>query len=193
MTDNDKRWLPSDCILFRTGFDGHEPKPQARAQWDDSAWIRTTLALNTWYPEVQGGFYYNRNLIGLIQESLQNIEIRLIHSDYRREYGEGIEPVEPFCSLEKDEDYCLVQGENTGYGFLRIWDYWILGHALGEYYSENFIVDIVSPHQSFAEQLRITLKQKCSEYGVRLEEVAQVSQTPVKLNSGWWDKVKGKL
>ena len=190
-----QRWLPSDRIRFRMGFDGYEPAEQAKAQWSDPAWKRGAVAIGTWYPEVQGGFYFNRNLIGLIQESLAEMGIQLVQCEYHRdEEGDGgIEPEAAPGSLEQGEDYCLIDREQGDRGFLRVWEYWAAGHALGDYYSENVVVDVISGSRGFFEAFRCALMDRCGEHGVAFEDVDMVSAVPVRLKNGLLKKIEKLL
>lgn len=62
--------LTSDAIRHRFGFDGREPE-QLRRTCDRYAHlgIRSAFAINTTYEEIQGGYYVNRALFGIIDSS----------------------------------------------------------------------------------------------------------------------------
>src|SRR4051794_13648275 len=100
--------LEGDSIACRSGFDGRETAElhrMWRSQW--SKWgQRLSIAINTHYPTIEGGYYLNRAIFVLISECLQEVDLRHVILDIWRD--DGLVPTEGFGQFETDEDYVLA-------------------------------------------------------------------------------------
>lgn len=187
MTLHTGRWLPSDRICFRLGFDGYEPEQLLAIQeYADPAYTRASVAINTYYPEVQGGQYLNRNLFTLVQESLEECGLWLIDLEYHR--PDGLVPVLPHGSLGDGESCGLVNADLDICGIIKVWDVWVAGHAAGDFYSEQTMIDVLIDKADSINIYKNMLFAKCRDYGVQCDEIPTVSMTPVKMQNGNWLK-----
>lgn len=148
---------PSDAIAMLNGFDGTESKDVIHWCRSYSAQFpnRIVVAINQHYPELQSGHYYNKMLVGIVQEAIANLGLSIVIEDnYRRE---GIVPVEPLASLEYADDYLLVADDLKLRGRLRIWE--SLG-GKGAFYHDKVILELLTSSDIYAE-LAQRLQDEC--------------------------------
>lgn len=171
--------LPSDSIGFRTGFDGQEPRElitRIQPHLDPSR-LRLTVAINTWYPECQSAHYFNRGVLELVQCCLEQVRLWVVASEYYR--VEGLIPVEGPGTLERDEDYFLVNAAQEVSGFLYMWSLDCNGGG-GDYYGDdNMVVDIIIGRDA-AQDFKDDLVARCRKHGVQFTEFPEVLSGPVR-------------
>src|SRR5262249_8127600 len=142
--------LPSDFVLFRVGYDGFEPKEILADKVNISkSQRRVTIAINTYYPELKGGYYFNKHILGVIQDALASLNLHIVLPDVFRDHG--LVHSEERAGLEEDEQYLLATEDLSIQGKLVLWRFnWSGG---GSYYSDKVIVDCILPEQ-FVSRLR---------------------------------------
>ena len=134
--------LPSDAIAHRYGFDGNEP---CALEWVyrkskfASLGIRSAFAINTFYEEIDGGYYENRALFVLIDRALRSLGMVPVNRDVFRE--QGLVPIDGEGHLFGGEQYCLVLPDQSLGGFLQIWQIHVGGG--GYFYGDNIIFDVI--------------------------------------------------
>lgn len=129
-------------ITFREGYDGNEPTEivNGRKRLKRTHDHRFALALNTYYPSVSGGYYLNRSLIGLVQETLGELGLLVVLEDVYD--PDGIVPVEMPGSLEEETNYAIVTEHVPEVeGWLTLWAYHAGGG--GAFYEDRFILDFL--------------------------------------------------
>ncbi len=164
-------FFDSDEINILVGFEGTEPKERVK-------WIkqfkdrfpdfphRIAFATNQHYPELNSGFYRNKNLIALIQESFSELGLYVVIWDnYRKD---DLVPTELFGSLEKGDDYILVDEALQIQGRLNIWN--DLG-TTSRFYHDQFIIEIVTDERCGKELTKI-VEAKCRAKSVACKIVS---------------------
>lgn len=172
--------LSSDSIVHRYGFDGNEPDEMLsfynRCRLKGT---RSTFAINTWYPEIQGGYYVNRSLFVLIDQAIRTIGLCPVVWDTFR--SEGLVPVEGVGSLCESEDYLLVSSSQREVGRLQIFEF-----GGGAYYKDRIIFDFILP-ADLMELLVNEVETKSCECGVQFTREPKANSEPVQKRVWhWW-------
>ena len=156
--------LPSDQIRVRVGFEGTEPDEiLSRSPQAESSRTRVAVVINTFHPKIEGGYYLNRSLIGLIQDVLGDLGLHVV---WNEAFGSAeIVPVEERSSLQLDEDYLLVDDKLETKGNVFLWRYAVAGG--GAFYSDDVVVDI-RVAEGMALRFRSRLEIRCKQAGVAL-------------------------
>jgi hypothetical protein len=167
--------LPSDDIIHRFGFDGEEP-PQALAffQKCGALGLRSTFAVNTYYPEIEGGYYLNPALVALVDQSLRSIGIFPVHSDCWRE--EGLVPIESEGRLQELQKYVLAGVPQKQLGSLNVWACYAGGG--GPFYKDRVILDFILP-EVLSRRLAAQVEAKCNAVSVPFHQQPTISITPL--------------
>jgi hypothetical protein len=157
----------SDQIEILVGFDGTEPKESVKwfKQFKDKFPCRIAFAINQHYPELPSGFYRNKNLIALMQESFLKLGWYVVVWDNYRETG--IVPTELFGSLEVDDDYLLVDDALHIQGRLSVWE--SLG-GKSHFYHDQFIFEIITDETHGRELVKF-VEAECRAKSVACEIV----------------------
>lgn len=182
--------LPGEFICYRTGFDGYEPiEIVKRAARMSELQRRAAVGINTYFPDIAGGSYLNRALIGLVQDMLAGNRLWLV----RREAwtDEGIVPVEVSGAVEEHEDYVVATEEQQPIGAVVMWQ--MVGHPGPEYPVDGFytfaedymILDFLLPHD-VVQSLGPGLRAACAQAGVEFREFPPAPQDkPARTFSRW--------
>jgi hypothetical protein len=174
--------LPGDRIDALLGFDGNEPHPiLRRQQWlvthefAGQPLTRIAVAINTYYNCVAGGYYLNRNLIGLVQEVLESLGLFVVVYDVTAASPQEVLPVEPRSSLEDNEEYALVDSAGKVVGLLFTWGtHW---GDMGPFYGEDsFVLDLLVPAPNEAP-FQEALKEKCRQAAVEFADAGRGPQS----------------
>lgn len=149
--------LKSDEIHILIGFEGSERKSSARwyTRYNADFPCRIAIAINQHYPELASGFYRNRRLESLIQESLLDRGLHVVIGDNYR--ADGVVPEELAGSLETDDDYLLVDESLHVQGRLNVWQ--DLGSKIS-FYHDRLIMEVLSDITR-GEQLVQAVAQRC--------------------------------
>lgn len=146
--------LPSRRIAFRIGLDGE----QARESRD---WFhrngqgreRCAVAINTYYPEVAGGYYENRSVVGMVQDALAALGYIVVLPDpFRRD---GLVPVEERGCLFVGEEYYVADLQQREAGRLLVWQYSVVQNT--SFYSDKTVLDFALSSEvmvKFEQELR---------------------------------------
>lgn len=133
--------LPSDAILVKHGFDGWEQPcfaPLVKEGATVGA-VRVTFALNTYYPEVSGHTYLNRQLLSLFDACLNQLRLHVVDPDC---FGESaLIPTESFVGLEEGECYAIVDEHRSIVGYTAEWR--LYRGVSNAFYNDSFLVDFV--------------------------------------------------
>lgn len=158
----------SDEIQILVGFDGLELKEIVNwsEQFNDKFPCRIAFAINQHYPELPSGFYRNKNLIALIQESFLELELYVVIWDNHRE--DGIVPTELFGSLEEGDDYLLVDDTLQIHGRVNVWE---SRGGKSSFYHDRFIIEIITGEKRGKELVKI-VEAKCRTKSVAYKIVS---------------------
>jgi len=162
--------MASDAIAHRYGFDGNEGS-EVRHMCDrfGHLGVRSTFAANTYYPEISGGYYQNRAIYALIDDTLRFLAVLPVLWDCYYNSSNSVVPIEGEGQLLMDETYALVDEKGSQKGLLQIWKFHAGGG--GRYYSDNVIFDFVLP-RALTGELVDRIEQKCAVNGVRFRREA---------------------
>jgi hypothetical protein len=157
--------LPSRKINFRVGLDtdqSHESK-----KWFSrygKGMERCAIAINTYYPEVNGGYYNNRSLIALVQDALAELGYKVVLPDSFQK--EGLVPVEERGCLLDREEYVVADGNQQIVGRILLWQYDVGGAT--SFYSDKQIMDFALL-PGLVNNLENSLRKMCSKYSVTFQ------------------------
>jgi hypothetical protein len=147
----------SDRVDVLIGLIGNEPKEVIdwNHRYKNNFPYRVAFAINQHYPELQSGFYRNKNLIAMIQESLNNMALYVVIEDnYRKD---AIVPGEIPGSLDISDDYILVDERLEIHGRLNVWE----SHGgKGQFYHDKFIMEALIDQKRGCELVRV-FAEKC--------------------------------
>jgi len=160
--------LRGDELAIRCGFDGSEPK-EIRRRKLGAGQCRLAIAINTYHADVAGAYYFNRALLGILQDCLHDIGLAVAIKDVFAPEA-GVLPTEERCSLELNEEYVLVDSLCAQQGRLLLWriDY----HPTRGSFGESDIVCDMFLREDLASGFRNLLTQRCEQAGVPLSESA---------------------
>lgn len=167
--------LPSDRVSFRAGFDGEEPAEfEKRFAAMTPSQSRVAIVLNTHYPEIDGGWFFNEAIVEVLQEALETIGLFLVAAHRVPLAGSWIVPVQSAAALRMDEMCMLVDSDVRAVGTLVMWEFCGYG---GPYYGENRVVDIVVP-TTLVDTLANALQERCYSGSIAFERFPDASKTP---------------
>jgi hypothetical protein len=156
--------LRGDEIAITCGYDGSEPR-QIRRRKPDPGQCRLALGISTYYEDVAGAYYFNRALLGLVQDCLFELGWSVVIQDIL-DPQVGVLPAEERCALELDEDYVLVDSSCVKQGRMLLWR--IEYHPKGSLFKECDIICDMLLSSDMAAKLRGVLKERCRQAGVPL-------------------------
>ena len=108
------------------------------------------LRFNTYYPELPGGYYFNRNLLVQVENVLRDIGIYLVESD-NFDPNYQYQPLQPAGSISVDTSYKIV-GECGEIGVFLLWEMGVGGSA--EFYRDCLVgTFIFGPNEQKYKQL----------------------------------------
>jgi hypothetical protein len=164
--------LPGDDIAHRYGFEGNEPDDvKSFCAEHKTLGIRSTFTINTFYEEIQGGFYVNRSLFELVDRALRSVGIFPVVLSAWRE--NGIVPIEGEGRLFEQKQYVLAELPQSQIGVLNIWAFYAGGGGL--YYEDDRIFDIILPEDR-TRRLIDQVEARCDAASVRFTRVPQVTE-----------------
>jgi hypothetical protein len=157
---------PSDEIAVLRGFEGTETKDVTSwaRKYSSAFATRSVFGLNQHYPELQSGYYLNKALVRLIQESLALLGLFVVIEDNYR--NDGVVPTEVMGSLEFSDDYLLVDDDLRICGRLRIWE--SLG-GRGRFYHDKVLVEVLT-ESKLADDLVLQIQEQCRIREIMLNE-----------------------
>lgn len=158
------KFYPSDEIAVMIGFDGTESKDAFNwyNNFNDAFPCRTTFALNQYYPELKSGHYFNRNLLALIQTSIENLGLSVVIEENFN--LNGIVPVEPIASLAYGDDYLLVNEGLQIFGRLKMWE--SLG-GKSEFYHDKILIEVLT-ESGVSSNILSLLRGQCDLMNIKL-------------------------
>jgi hypothetical protein len=166
--------MPSDKILHRYGFDGHEANETlVFCKRHAHLGLRSTFALNTFYKEVNGGYYVNRALFVLIDAAVRQFGLLPVLFDCYQ--ANGLIPIEGEGHLNCGEEYALISAESLVVGMLSIWQFRVGGG--GRYYGDSVIFDFILPRKQTQELIDL-VEHQCTESGVCFARESSVAVQP---------------
>ncbi|MFO0861039.1 MAG: hypothetical protein U0570_10810 [Phycisphaerales bacterium] len=159
--------FPSDQIRAFTGYEGTEGKQQL-------AWLRRyrdefpdhlAFAINTWYPEIAGGFYLNRELVALVQDAAASLGLWVV--DWETYRPDGLVPAQLPGAIENDSDHVLVDQSLTIHARLIAWK---AMYGNQSFYADHFIIDVLT-RPSLRENLIRSVEERCRQQRVAFQRV----------------------
>lgn len=156
-------FFASDEIAVMIGYDGTESKDTVNwcHKFNDNFPCRMTVALNQYYPEFKSGHYFNRNLLALIQNSIEDFGLSVVIEENFRQ--DGLVPVEPRASLVYGDDYLLVNERLQICGRLKIWE--SLG-GKSDFYHDKILIEMLT-ESVVANNLLGLLRGRCDLMSIR--------------------------
>ena len=172
--------LPSDAIAHRYGFDGNELN-EMLSFYNRYRLMGTqsTFAINTWYPEIYGGYYVNRSLFVLIDQAIRDLGLFPLVSDTFR--SEGLTPVEGVGHLCEGEEYLLTNAHQKEIGALQLFEFC----DGGSYYKGCVVFDLILP-LDLTERLVDEVETKSRECGVQLTRAPEIASEPIRNHRWSW-------
>gem|GEM_PF-4907483 len=173
----------SDRIAHRYGFDGHE-SDEMLSFYNRYCLLgtRSTFALNTWYPEIQGGYYVNRRLFVLIDQAIREMGLFPVLSETFR--SEGLIPVEEIGHLCEGEEYMLVNVRQKRIGILQILEF--SSGSGSQYYRDWCIWDMILP-EDLTERLVDKIEIKSQELHIQFSRFPKQFCEPI--HKPWWTRL----
>ncbi len=126
---------------------------------------RVAIVINTYYPEIQGGHYFNRRILKVVQECLSKLDC---HAVLRDIYSPANAlPVEPPGSLELKEDYYLVDKQRKIKGALILWNFSTGGG--GDFCQDDVVMDFLIETDQVPD-IKMAIKDECHRQSIRFED-----------------------
>lgn len=167
------QWLPSDWVKSRVGRDKrHDPKQLSRRRVGDDE-CRLAVVMNTYYPEVQGGYYFNRHILSSLQQCFLDIGLLFVLEETFPTEPSTLAPWEPCGSLEVNEKYVLVDRDGQPAASAVLWRYGIAGG--GPFFGDNVVLDTVVG-RDIAKRLLHDIEAACSVVGVSYEYCGETGE-----------------
>lgn len=157
--------LPSDAIDY--ALDHSESIP--REIGDVTSRTRISLSINTYYPEVAGGYYLNWRILAVIDQSILDAGLYMLHPDVLMGGHANRFPVDKLVSSDLGEAYSVCQVDGTHCGQIIKWSFDAGGG--GPFFSDNLIVDLFIEDE-FRAAIMKTLVERCDREEVRLTRVS---------------------
>ena len=165
--------LKSDAVRLRRGFGGDEPREIIkRFRGMPVEWKRLAVCLNTWYPEISGGFYLNRYILCEIQSILERHSVHIVSRELFSETS--ISPVECPGALMENEDYVLV-AQNAILGSLCMWAFDAGGAS--SFYKDACVLDFALMNANL-EQLESDLISGLKSQNITVEVIPGSEHAP---------------
>ena len=139
--------FPSDRMTVHVGRTDHYPSGFKNCS--GAGFVRLSIAINTHYPEIVGGYYENARVIRLIEESFDCNTIYIVNPEYVA--SNKMTPFESLSTIETDELCLLVGHDNSKLGWILKWKYNVGGG--GEFFSDNLIVDLLISETEVAKMI----------------------------------------
>lgn len=133
--------LPSDAVYIRCGLDGWEPECFKSILRDHPTQVfqRLTFALNTYYPEIAGAYYLNRQVFALFDLAFMNLGFNVV--DFDCFVPEGFVPAESFVALDEGTCYLVADDAQKVIGYAVEWRF---GCGVdNSYYDDRFLLDFL--------------------------------------------------
>lgn len=118
--------------------------------------VRLSIAINTHYPNVLGGYYVNPRLLSAIGAVLNKLSLYLVNEEYHCESHDL--PVENMLAIETDQPYLVCDENGFVSGRMVKWQFDAGGG--GKFFGDNLIVDM-RIHVDLAETISDELRQVC--------------------------------
>ena len=129
--------FPSDRMSASVGQTDNYP-PEFKT-CSDEGFVRLSIAINTHYPEIFGGYYVNARVIRLIEEVFGRNAIYLVNPEYTD--SDKVSPVENLSMVAAGELCLLVGDDNQQLGWILKWQFDVGGG--GDFFSDDLIVDFL--------------------------------------------------
>jgi hypothetical protein len=154
--------LPSNAIRMRLGNDETEPREVTRwgNRFVERGLHRASIAINTYYPEIEGGYYKNLALIRLVQNALRAIGCHVVWNEVLSDSRPC--PDELDGILHENEEYTVVRN-GAVVGALFVWHF---GTGGGSQFLRDAIVLELAASTELATACFGKVEQLCAEHGV---------------------------
>ena len=181
-------YLPSDRVSYIVGLSQHIPDELSRAFSTEGRRERLTFFLNTWYPEVSGGYYLNHRLIRILGDSIEQMGLHIVDPEYINHYG--VVPTEQleWCDA-MGTVYVLIDEDFDSAGWTLRWEY---GACSGcRLFDTSHMVDVVAEKQVVDAIVDIA-RDRLGRAGIGLQEAdsSKLEEAPCR---SVWDWIKCKL
>lgn len=111
--------LRSDRVWIRRGYGLDDDREcMAIPSCSRQPLYRVAIAINTHYPEVYGGYYFNRRVLKVIGEHCEMLNLHFCLMDI---LGSDPIPAEDAVSLEPSEEYAIIDAEGKVAGQMMMW------------------------------------------------------------------------
>lgn len=138
MTQWDNRF-PSDAVKY--ACDLEEALPRELAAMCGTIGCRVSLAVNTLYPEIRGGYFLNWRIVNAIHLALDELRLHIVHVDYLGSDGQNMFPAEHLLSAEPGEIYRLLNNKGEIVSAMMKWQFSVGGG--GPFFSDDLIIDFL--------------------------------------------------
>lgn len=156
--------LPSNLIKLQLATD--ETEPREVTAWATRVriekWVRFSIGVNTYYPEVFGGHYRNRALIRLVQECFRDIESSIILCDSASSTHPCPDEIDGL--IDDQEEYNVVQHRKIVGALLR----WELHVGGGSDFIRDAVVLSLVGSATLAKDLFDAIERRCSASAIRI-------------------------
>lgn len=152
----------SDRIAVKLGIAEHWPNELGTS---DAQHIRLSLAVNTHYPEISGGYYVNARVLSVVAASLKQQSLFLVNEEYYSDINTL--PIEQLQSVENDQRHLVFDVDGNRLGSVVQWQFDTGGG--GDFFADNMIIDFCI-EKAMADNLIDVLRAYCASGGVRLVE-----------------------
>ena len=151
--------FPSDRMAVHIGRTDHYPSEFKTCS--GAGFVRLSIAINTLYPEIAGGYYVNARVINLIGEWFACNQIYIVNPEYAA--SNKVIPYESLSMVETGELCLLVGHDNPKLGWILKWQYNLGGG--GEFFGDDLIVDLLIAETDVAKLIE-TLDAACRNASV---------------------------
>ncbi len=156
--------LPSDAIAYALNHSEAIPSEIG----DVTSRTRISLSINTYYPEVAGGYYLNWRILAVIDQSILDAGLYMLHPDVLMGGHAKCFPVDKLVSSDVGEAYSVCQVDGTQCGQIMKWSFDAGGG--GPFFSDNLIVDLFIEDE-FRAPILNALAERCGREDVRLTQI----------------------
>lgn len=117
---------------------------------------RVSLAVNTNYPEIQGGYYLNWRVLDHINRRINELGMHIVDPEYFSTAENAPFPSEHLLGVDLGEVYYICEDHGVEVGLLLKWQFSTGGG--GPFFSDNLIIDIWLDEQNAERFVEILLK-----------------------------------
>ncbi len=178
----------SDLVKYREGYDGEEPDEVGRLIPVGPGQKRAAVTLNTYYPEIEGAYFENHELFGLLDDVLERAGLVRVHLDHVRE--DGVVPQELRGWIEPEERYALLTTDGRRVGEALRWQaLWAFGSFYGK---QDIVVEIVLDGDHL-NAFRVALEDTCEKRSVPLQVWPPAPHETLPAKASIWRWLRARL